>query len=134
MRTKNLLINLGLIGSLLFCLAFACNNGDERGGTTGDGTTSRKITRDATTDDETTTPMETDAGVGAKYAARDPRTCADTKSPTNGAISAAQATKYIICNQEREFGDNLYLVENVKVTIGGSRPYSYGSDSRFKRY
>jgi hypothetical protein len=68
-------------------------------------------------------------GIGARYGARDPRTCADTKNPTSGAISAEQATKYVISNLEHQFGENLYLVENVKVEIGGSRPYNAYTDS-----
>ncbi|MGI8467914.1 MAG: hypothetical protein ACR2N3_05625 [Pyrinomonadaceae bacterium] len=67
--------------------------------------------------------------VGAPYGAREPRTCADTKAPTKGAITAAQATKYVICNQEGVSSDLLYLVENVQVTVGGGRPYNSFSDS-----
>lgn len=32
MKRGNLLINLGLVFSILFCAAFACNNGDEKSG------------------------------------------------------------------------------------------------------
>ena len=68
-------------------------------------------------------------GVGAKYGARDPRICTDVKNPKSGAIDADQATKYVICNQEGVLSDQLYLIENVKVTVGGSRPYNSFSDS-----
>ena len=44
MKTKSIFVNLGLVCSMLFCLAFTCNNGDEeRGGATSvsrNGTTS----------------------------------------------------------------------------------------------
>lgn len=60
--------------------------------------------------------------VGAPYGARDPQTCADTTSPTKGAISAAQATIYVICSEEKVYENHLYLVENVKVQVGGSVP------------
>ncbi|MGI8467905.1 MAG: hypothetical protein ACR2N3_05580 [Pyrinomonadaceae bacterium] len=68
-------------------------------------------------------------GIGAKYGSRDPQTCADTKTPARGAISAALATKYVICAQDGEQSSQLYLVENVKVTVGGGRPYNSFSDS-----
>ena len=70
------------------------------------------------------------AGSGAKYGTRDPRTCADTKAPAKGAMTAALATKYIICAAERVSGENLYLIEDLTgVQVGGSRPYSYNTDS-----
>ncbi|MGI9035303.1 MAG: hypothetical protein ACR2GD_04605 [Pyrinomonadaceae bacterium] len=50
-------------------------------------------------------------GVGAKYGARDPRTCADTKAPTSGAMTDALATKYVICSTEGAQSDLLYLLE-----------------------
>jgi len=68
-------------------------------------------------------------GIGVKYGSRAPRTCENTKTPARGAISAAQATKYVICAQEGVQSDQLYLVENVKVTVGGSRAYNSFSDS-----
>lgn len=68
-------------------------------------------------------------GIGAKYGSRDPRTCADTKTPARGAISSAQATQYVICAQEQVASDQLYLVENVKVVVVGSRAYNAFSDS-----
>ena len=68
-------------------------------------------------------------GIGKKYGARDPQTCADTKSPAKGAITAAQAAKYVVCAQDGEQSSLLYLVENVKVSVGGSRAYNSFSDS-----
>lgn len=63
-------------------------------------------------------------GSGAKYEARDPKTCADTKKPTRGAMSAAQATEYIICGKEKDEGGHLTLVENLKVQVGGATAYN----------
>lgn len=65
-------------------------------------------------------------GAGAKFGARDPRTCADTKSPAKGAISAAQAGKYIVCDIEQVSGDSnlLSLVEDLTVDVGGGVPYN----------
>ena len=68
-------------------------------------------------------------GIGAKYGSRDPQTCADTKSPAKGAITAAQAAKYVVCAQDGEQSSLLYLIENVKVSVGGSRAYNSFSDS-----
>ena len=70
-------------------------------------------------------------GVGAKYGTRDPRTCSDTKAPARGAaMTAALATKYVICSSEGVQGENLYLIEDLTdVQVGGSRPYNYNNDS-----
>lgn len=58
-----------------------------------------------------------------RFGARDPRTCKDTKAPTKGAITAALALKYINCQAEGISSNLLYLVENVKVEVGGGVPY-----------
>ncbi len=63
-----------------------------------------------------------------KYGTRDPRTCKDMKAPAKGAPSAALALKYVICEIEKVSGQYLYLVENVKVEVGGGRPYNPNSD------
>lgn len=64
-------------------------------------------------------------GVGAKYGARDPRSCADTKAPARGAMTAALATKYVICSSEGVKSDYLYLVEGITtVQVGGGVPYN----------
>lgn len=68
-------------------------------------------------------------GIGAKYGARDPRTCSSTKEPTSGAISADQAKVYVICHEEKESRGDLYLVEDVKVEVGKPRPYQVRVDS-----
>lgn len=66
--------------------------------------------------------------IGEKHGSREPRTCADKKAPARGAITAALATKYVICEREKVSGQYLYLVENVKVEVGGGRPYNPNSD------
>ncbi len=72
-------------------------------------------------------------GVGAKYGSRDPKVCGNTKNPTKGAISSAQATEYIICGKERDEGGHLTLVENLKIQLGAATPFNrntfgYASD------
>lgn len=62
--------------------------------------------------------------IGAKYGSREPQTCADMKAPAKGAITAALAAKYFICASEQEDYRYLYLVENVKVEVGGGIPYA----------
>ena len=69
-------------------------------------------------------------GIGTKYAARDPRTCADKTSPKIGAPSPAQAAQYVVCSSEHVIND-LYLVENVSVQIGKGRPYNIREDINF---
>src|SRR5690348_10104578 len=43
------------------------------------------------------------ANVGAKYGARNPRTCATRTAPASGPISAAQARAYFICASFHDF-------------------------------
>ena len=63
------------------------------------------------------------AGVGAKYATRDPQECSSTTEPAKGVLSPALAVKYFACNSEHEAGGYLYLVENVKIDIGKGTPF-----------
>ena len=63
-----------------------------------------------------------------KYGARDPRTCDNTIAPRRGAMTAALAKQYFICQAEGVSGAYLYLVENEKVEVGGGRPYSRNAD------
>jgi len=57
-------------------------------------------------------------GVGAKYGARDPRTCSSRTAPAHGAPSAEQARQYVICELEQGDGRSpLLLVTNVKVQV-----------------
>ena len=73
--------------------------------------------------------LQAKQGVGAKYGARDPLTCASTKQPEHGAPSAEQARAYLISGLEHEKGSGtfgeLYLTENVKLDIGKGRPYDH---------
>lgn len=63
--------------------------------------------------------------ISERYGSRDPRTCADTKAPAKGAITAALALKYLNCQMEYVAGGgDLYLVENVKVQVGGGISYA----------
>src|SRR5688572_3807290 len=63
--------------------------------------------------------------ISSRYGSRDPRTCEDTKAPARGAITAALALKYLNCQMEYvSGGGDLYLVENVKVEVGGGTPYA----------
>lgn len=59
-----------------------------------------------------------------RFEARDPRICKDTKAPARGAITAALALKYLNCQMEYVSRNDLYLVENVKVEVGGGIPYA----------
>ena len=72
-------------------------------------------------------------GVGAPYGARDPRTCADKTSPKSGALSAAKAAEYVICENEHESGGGyIYFVEDVKVAqVGAGRRYNPREDINF---
>lgn len=62
--------------------------------------------------------------IAERYGSRDLRTCEDTKAPARGAITAALALKYLNCQMEYVSGGNLYLVENVKVEVGGGISYA----------
>ena len=68
------------------------------------------------------------SGLNAKYGSRNPRTCANTKAPASGPISAAQAMQYFICETEGEFREQLSLVSDVRLEIGKGRPFQSGSD------
>ena len=56
-------------------------------------------------------------GIGAKYGSRDPQTRANTKAAGKKPTIAEAVA--VIRNSEHEFGGNLYLVEDVKVTSFG---------------
>lgn len=59
-----------------------------------------------------------------RFGARDPRTVDDTKAPKSGPITAPLAQKYLNAQMEDISGNRLYLVENVKVEVGGGVPYT----------
>ncbi len=62
--------------------------------------------------------------MAARYGTRDPRPCASTNAPAGGAITAALAAQYFSCQAEAVSGGNLYLVENVRLQVGGGVPYT----------
>ena len=67
-------------------------------------------------------------GVGAKYDARDPVVCKSTKEPAKGGPSPSQANDYVRCAAEKTGGGNIFLMENVQIEIGKSRPFSSYTD------
>jgi hypothetical protein len=67
-------------------------------------------------------------GVGAKYDTRDPVVCKSTKEPATGALSPSQAKAYVRCAAEKIGGGNIFLVENVEIEVGKSRPFSGYTD------
>ncbi len=72
-----------------------------------------------------TAVAQEDKSINARYGSRDPRTCENTKAPARGAITAALALKYLNCQMDYlSGGGDLYLVENVKVEVGGGTPYA----------
>lgn len=75
-------------------------------------------------DNETPKPNSAQTAKTNRFGAREPRTCADTKAPAKGAITAALALKYLNCQMEGIWSNDLYLVENVKVEGGGGVPYA----------
>lgn len=66
-----------------------------------------------------------------KYGTRDPQTCDDTRAPRSGAITAALASKYVICDREGVRRQAMHVVENVKVQVGGGRAYQPQSDQSY---
>ena len=73
-------------------------------------------------------------GVGAKFGARDPRTCASLKEPVKGAPAAEQLKRYFICGEEKvtnsiASGDSLHLVTNVTLEVARGRPFNPATDS-----
>ena len=71
--------------------------------------------------------------VGTPYDSREPHTCPDMSKPVKGPITAAQAKQYFICGMEHISSYQLYLVEDVTVTVGRgtvfqARNFPYASD------
>jgi hypothetical protein len=60
------------------------------------------------------------AGVGAKYGTRDPRTCMPDKS---SIVTVSSASKLFTCFVEKETGEYLYLVTDLKLEVGAARKY-----------
>ena len=75
-------------------------------------------------------PVHAQESVGKKFGSRDPRTCASRK----GALTAAKAKQYFICDQEyasppNASGESITLVSDVTVQLGNPRPYNANMDS-----
>src|SRR3569833_2372128 len=72
-------------------------------------------------------------GLGAKYATRDPATCASKTEPATGAPSPEQVKRYLLSGSARRVGEgedsfhHLILMENVQVQIGKGRPFQGGN-------
>ena len=69
------------------------------------------------------------AGLAAKFGARDPKTCEDRTKPVRGVIASAQAAAYVVCSEESVSNTTLWLVENVAVQIGAGRPFQMRTDA-----
>jgi hypothetical protein len=73
-------------------------------------------------------------GVGAKFGARDPRTCASMKDPQKGAPTGEQMSRIFICQEEGVSnsiggGQTLHLLADVKMQVGKARPFSMQTDA-----
>jgi hypothetical protein len=70
-------------------------------------------------------------GSGAKFGARDPRTCASLKEPQKGAPTGEQMRKVFICQEEglTRGGDILNLLTNVTMQVGKARPFMMSTDA-----
>lgn len=69
------------------------------------------------------------SGGGKVYDTRDPVVCTSKKLPAKGAPSNAQLLDYVRCRNEVIANGNIWLLQNLVVEIGVSRPYSAYSDS-----
>jgi len=74
------------------------------------------------------TPAHSQNGVGRQYDTRDPFVCKSTKAPARGAPSPSQLIDYVKCKSEKIGGCCIWLMENVHVEVGKSRPFSSWSD------
>jgi hypothetical protein len=77
------------------------------------------------------TDAHAQAGVGAKFGTHNPRTCPSRQQPASGAISAAQAKQYFICDVEAVSDNSIQLVANVTVQVGKGRPFNMATDSHW---
>jgi hypothetical protein len=73
-------------------------------------------------------------GAGAKFGARDPRTCSSRNQPAKGAPTAAQLRQYFICQEEgvtKSYSGSvtLNLLTDVVVQVGNGRPFNIATDS-----
>jgi hypothetical protein len=67
-------------------------------------------------------------GIGAKFDTRDPSVCKSTKEPANGGPSPSQVKDYVRCTAEKTGGGSIFLMENMQMEIGKSRPFSSYTD------
>ena len=80
-------------------------------------------------------PVFAQVGIGAKYATRDPATCASKTKPAKGAPTVEQAKQYVLCGSASRVGEgedsyhHMILLENVRVQIGQGRPFQGGINS-----
>ncbi len=63
------------------------------------------------------------AGIGARYGARDPVTCDSKKEPVNGPITPELAKRYFACDGEGNATGPLYLFEDIRIEIGPLVPF-----------
>ena len=82
-----------------------------------------------------TMPGFAQAGIGAKYATRDPATCVSKTEPEKGAPTSEQAKRYVICGSAYRTAEGvdgyhrMILMENVRVEVGKGRPFQGGGYS-----
>ncbi len=70
-----------------------------------------------------TATAQKNKSIGQRFGSREPRTLQNSKAPARGAITAALAKKYFSSQAEGVWAGHLYLVENVKLEVGGGVPY-----------
>ena len=73
-------------------------------------------------------------GMGAKFGARDARTCTSLKEPGKGAPTADQLKQYFVCFEEKitksfGSGETLHLISDLTMEVGKSRPFNMATDS-----
>jgi hypothetical protein len=79
-------------------------------------------------------PVFSQAGAGAKFGARDPRTCASMKTPARGAPTGDQLKQIFICESENvsssiASGELLHLVTDVNIEVAKGRPFQMRTDA-----
>jgi hypothetical protein len=77
----------------------------------------------ATSDNDQVAAVAPDSPFGA----REPRTCPPRNFP--GPPTSRQALNLFVCDAEKDLGGYRYLVSNVGVQVGASRPFEEASDS-----
>jgi hypothetical protein len=73
-------------------------------------------------------------GAGAKFGARDPRTCASKKDPQKGAPTGPQMEKVFICQEEGVTdsvggSQTLHLIDDLHIEVGKARPFQMSTDA-----